>query len=289
MSLTPKRLCIFAHFDASGLVDPHVRFALEQLAAVCDKIVFVTTSGATQAQLDALQLPASQVITRPNSGFDFCSWKAGLDAVAVDEFDELVLCNDSVYGPLFPLRDLFDGMSRQRCDFWGITSGLQYGYHLQSYFLVFKRSVIRSSAFSEFWLAVRPLATKQDVILAYEVRLTRHLIEAGFRPQACFKSRRRDYLKRSFWHLGENGKDLGTLKEALRIYRRGPQLNKTLYFWNEMIDRKVPFVKIELLRTEHHRQELKKVMSQVERSSKYPVSLILDHQRRIGGALARYF
>ena len=48
-----------------------------------------------------------------------------------------MLANDSVYGPLFDLKEIL-----ARCDasadIWGMTDNRAGGYHLQSYFLLFR-------------------------------------------------------------------------------------------------------------------------------------------------------
>ena len=44
-----------------------------------------------------------------------------------------------------------------KCDFWGITDSSEINYHLQSYFLVFKKNVIQSNTFKIFWDGVKIL------------------------------------------------------------------------------------------------------------------------------------
>src|SRR5436190_23925640 len=114
----PRRLCVFAHYDESAMVDPHVRYLLAGLRTVCDQLIFVSTSAITPTYLDSLTLPISKALIRQNVGFDFYGWKLGLDASPLCDFEEIIICNDSVYGPLFPLPGVFEEMSRRRCDFW---------------------------------------------------------------------------------------------------------------------------------------------------------------------------
>jgi rhamnosyltransferase len=276
---------VFAHFDPDSIVDPHVQFLLLQLNTVSDELVFVSTSGATLAYLNALNLPVSRIITRENTGFDFYSWKMGLATVSLAEFDELILCNDSVYGPLVPLADVFNEMAERPCAFWGITDNKQLNFHLQSYFLVFRSSVTHSSTFEKFWKQVQPLKNKQDVIVNYEIRLTPWLMAEGFEPQAYFRPTFWDGIKTYRIALGRASAALcaarGNVKAFAQTYRTCRTLNKTHYFWKEMIRRNAPFVKIELLKTNPERRRIAGVLSEIQRSSDYPVRLIRDHQRRI--------
>ncbi|WP_439107106.1 rhamnan synthesis F family protein [Congregibacter sp.] len=40
-------------------------------------------------------------------GYDFMSYRLGIEQLFLAAFDELLLCNDSVYGPVYTLRQLF--------------------------------------------------------------------------------------------------------------------------------------------------------------------------------------
>ena len=290
IDLRPKRLCVFAHYDPHGLVDPHVQFLLAALHAICDELIFVSTAGATQSYLDSLCLPASKIITRPNVGLDFYSWKLGLESARPATFDEIVLCNDSVYGPLFPLADVLKEMRHRSCDFWGITDNLQIHYHLQSYFLVFKADVIRSRAFETFWRTVQPLVNKQEVISRYEAGLTSWLMKNDFKPAAYFKPKLSDLLKantialkKARWASMKEANKVQTFLETYKNCRKSRKLNKTHYFWLEMVHQKAPFLKIELLKTNPERREISEVLPEIQNASTYPVTLIRQHQKRIGG------
>jgi lipopolysaccharide biosynthesis protein len=175
-----NRLCVFAHFDQDDTVDDYVFFYLESLKRVCRKTVFVTASVLTNPVKARLRLCCDLIIERNNQGYDFVSWQVGLREEFLADYEEILLCNDSVYGPLFPLEDVFDSMSKKDCDFWGMTESRQISYHLHSYFLVFRRPVFLSPIFQTFWNHTRIQKTKTAIIHMYEVGLTKILLEAGF-------------------------------------------------------------------------------------------------------------
>jgi hypothetical protein len=50
-----------------------------------------------------------------------------------------------------------------RCDSRGITDNDEFGRHLQTYFMVFRRQVIQAACFMDFWRSVLPLNDKQQV------------------------------------------------------------------------------------------------------------------------------
>src|SRR5258706_15691942 len=104
-----------------------------------------------------------------------------LQGIDLSVWDELVLTNSSVFGPLFPLRESFDGMSGNPCDFWGMTGNHEIAWHLQSYFLVFRRNILHSPLFGQFWRTVLPRQDKKATIRNYEVGLTRFFEKYRFR------------------------------------------------------------------------------------------------------------
>ena len=110
----------------------------------------------------------------------------------LSHYDELVFCNDSCYGPVKPLADVWERMRGIKCDFWGLIYGdSHHKEHLQSYFLVFKKRVFQSSAFDSFIKSIRKMDDKWDVIIEYEVGLTQHLQQQGFRHSAMIEGRRK--------------------------------------------------------------------------------------------------
>lgn len=184
-----KKLCIFAHFDKDNIVDQYVLFYLREIRKVADRVVFVSTSSLAAETISALKPVCNAVLIRKNEGYDFASWKSALQSENPDDFDELILCNDSVYGPFFPLEQVFSEMKGKVCDFWGMTSNYDIAYHVQSYFLVFRKAVLSSDAFQQFWASLETQQSKKDVIKFGEIRLSQTLLKAGFRASTYTRYR----------------------------------------------------------------------------------------------------
>ena len=179
-----NRLLCYAHFDADQEVKPFVRHALRSMSRLCSTLVLVSNSSIPEAEMAELGTICQHVLVRDNIGYDFCMWKMALQQVDYRGFDEVVLMNSSIYGPVSPVQPLFEEMDKRECDFWGITECFALQPHVQSYFLVFKQQVIRSPQFATFWDSVLPYRDKWEVILSYEVGLSVWLREAGFRMDA---------------------------------------------------------------------------------------------------------
>jgi len=191
-----NRLCIFAHYDIDGYVDNYVIKYLKELKAVASKIIFVTVVNIIDSELNKIKGLVDRIIVRKNEGYDFMSWQSALRDEGYEnltEYDEIVIANDSCYGPFFPFSNMFDVMDMKRCDFWGITENYDYKYHIQSYFMVFRRSLVSSNLFRDFWESVKIEGVKTDIVLNYEVGMTSLFRINGF---TCAS-----YITYPFWKL----------------------------------------------------------------------------------------
>jgi lipopolysaccharide biosynthesis protein len=177
-----KRCLILAHYDPSGAIDPHVIHALKAYREYYAHIIMVSVSASTiEAGL------VDQFIKRENVGYDFYSYKTGLESlVNIEDFDEITFANDSIYGPFYSLQSVFSHKIAQENDVWGLVASNQFEYHLQSWFVTFKKHVIASDAFHDFWQSVSILNDKMAIIKAYEVGLTPHFEKAGFSVKAIY-------------------------------------------------------------------------------------------------------
>lgn len=236
-----KRLALFAHFGSSPQVAKHVFFHLEHLQQFGFQTGFISNSKISSASEQELKKTCQRIILRDNSGFDFSMWRQGLEEFNLAEFDELLLTNSSIIGPLQPLAPVWEKAALGGGDFWGLTDNDELGEHLQSYFLVFKPQVFRSPRFAEFWSAVLPYQDKEQVIRSYEVGLTRWLAEGGFTWKAVFE---RENIRRIFLK-----QQSPAWKIRNRIRRRNhPWQNVMTVHPEILLQCGMPFLKAALLR-----------------------------------------
>lgn len=176
-----SHIAVFAHYDRDNEIKAYVVYYLTQLKLICDDVIFVSTSKLDENECFKLNDLCAKVIIRENVGHDFYSYKAGINAVNnLNEVEQLVLCNDSCFGPLFPLVNVFQKMELQQVDFWGMSANSRPRFHLQSFFLVFKNNLINSEIFKSFWNDAKVLENKDQIVFDYEVGLSQKLIAAGF-------------------------------------------------------------------------------------------------------------
>jgi lipopolysaccharide biosynthesis protein len=250
-----RRLAIFAHYDERADVKRYVLHHLSELGKVCDSVWFVSMAGLSGGALEKVRPFCARAWVCDNRGFDFTMWRDAIARIDPLEWDEIVLTNSSVFGPVWPLEEHFARMSRNDCDFWGMTENIELGWHLQSYFLVFRRKLIDAPAFRAFWQGVLPFRDKDQVIRSYEVGLSQYFVDEGFRAAAfapLASLPKRPLLHRLF---------------RSRFYQ--PMIVQPL----DVLARRVPYVKLQLLRDNPMNRPLGPVRRAMARAS-YDLSLI---------------
>ncbi|GLQ74573.1 rhamnan synthesis F family protein [Vibrio penaeicida] len=301
-----KRLTIFAHYDRDDIVDDYVIHYLEELSKVSDDIIFVSVSNISNPT--SINRIVKKIIVRENVGYDFMSWQVGLASIDdLSEYDEVIFCNDSCYGPVYPLIKVFDEMKHQSVDFWGITDSNQIAYHLQSYFLVFKKEVFLSDIFNGFLRTIKVEDSKDKIVENYEVGLTKLLTKSGFISGSYLNhtrilsslnntkiykdkySRIIELLKRSWQSEDTYLKKVVAIKclfgkywAKLGDFSLKDNSNIKFVAWKELLDSKDPFVKVMLLRDNPSNiSDLDSCYDYLDRNTDYDIDLIIEHLKRI--------
>ncbi len=253
---------MFVHWDGAGEVRPHVLDYVRSLKDAGLSVLFVSNAGVLRPDaLDAVKALCAGVLIRRNYGYDFGAWREGFEQLGLPREDTefAVMANDSVYGPLRPVKEIVDRLDFTQADAWGCTETWQTRYHLQSYFLAFSRAVLASPAWQRFWAGVRSTPSKTLVIQRYEIGLSQTLIRTGFGVRALWPY---DDLTEDI-ELPLITEDLpeGTLLDPLRDVRRAHArhvrtaaafripLNPTSDLWRQLLRAGFPFIKRELLRS----------------------------------------
>ena len=215
-TLSHPRVVVYAHFDADGQVSDADESALRSYRDAGYQLIVVTTS--TGWPVDKLDL-ADTIIVRPNFGFDFGSWQAAITKLLPiaqrRSLEHLVLVNNSVYGPLWPIGDLL-AQARERANVVSTTRSREWCAHFHSYFLSFDHAALVSDSFDAYWSQNFAYTNKWPVIVRGELRWERHFRDAGLTTDSLIPLQtrlRRTEFTFSWYHLIRSG--LRYLKKSL--------------------------------------------------------------------------
>lgn len=193
-----KRLLIYSLYDKDGIVDRYVEYILNKIKPFVKEIIIVVNGQLSISGRKKLEQITSQnnIIVRANKGFDIWGYKTGMDSYGWDKlsnFDEIILMNDTVFGPVDSFDEMFEVMDKKNVDFWGITAGnrenydpfgiIEYGYipkHIQSYFTAIKKHMFNSIEFQKYWDNLPELNTYHEAVAKHECIFTKKFNDYGF-------------------------------------------------------------------------------------------------------------
>ncbi|OBJ02814.1 hypothetical protein A5660_21355 [Mycobacterium alsense] len=271
-----RTLILFAHFDPQGIVDPYVVHYLKALHGLDATIIFVSGSPAlTPETVEPLRDLCAGIYTRRTLSLDFGSWHLAWCILlqrgwSLDQFDRIVLTNDSVFGPLFPIEEMWS--SFHGADMYGAIESTEYASHLQSFFVAWDLNSRTRGFLNDFWNGFRYVVDKNRLVRRYEIGLSRRARKAGLTLQPFVSA--------------------ATIEA---VYSRAPDhewastfsgepINHTLYFWDGLIEHlRFPFLKAILPR--HNRpwhDSMGQLREFLERHTDYPYALIQSNVERLG-------
>ena len=265
-----KRLGIMVLYDRYGIIDKYVDVLLSSLQKEIQELVIVINGTVEKESLERLGGYTEKIFLRKNSGFDAGAYKDLFLHFVPQEiwqsYDEIILMNDTFFGPISPLNLLWDRVEEGTADFWGITRHPELWAggekivesHIQAYFLVLRKRLIMSSCFLEFWEQLSYPNTYQAAVKDFEIRFTIFFEERGFCGRTWMDSYR-------------------------NLTRAGEEGNPSLVYSCELIkELQVPFFKRKCLRIENAGYAgALKALEYMEQEGRYDTRLIWENLFRL--------
>ena len=192
-----RRLVIFLFYDKDGIVDDYIPALFDGLKDFYDELCFVANGKLQKKGREKVEKYVTNFLVRENKGFDVWGYKAGLEFYGWEElekYDEVILMNYTIFGPLYPFSEMFEFMNKKDLDFWGITkhhkvdfdvfNTCKYGYipeHIQSSFLVIRNSLLRTKDYQDLWKNMPMINSYAESVGLYEVIFTKEFNEKGYK------------------------------------------------------------------------------------------------------------
>ncbi|MDE5699946.1 MAG: rhamnan synthesis F family protein [Lachnospiraceae bacterium] len=266
-----RRLCIYVTYDPENMIDDYIGYTLQEMRKTVDSLIVVCNYKCIVSGRENIQPYANKIFCRENAGFDAGAYQdvffryLGWDGVC--GYDEILLVNDSFYGPLYSFEKLFRRMEEVNADYWGMTrcpegelaDGSTYKPHIQSYFLALRKNVLINKEFQEYWENMEYPISFMQTVITFEIGVNKLLQQLGFVGSAVMD------LCPVQWNLKKN---------------ENPYL---LYPLELIRDADIPVLKRKSLSMSNKGFESAiKALRFIKDECSYDVSLIENHLRRIG-------
>lgn len=196
------RVVFFSVDDPRDEVGDYVLHALRGLRPHVSRLVVIVRRGVSQQARARLSPLVDAIVVSRDYGL-----RAHRDALLqhprfVDECDELLLLSDSWYGPLTTFDEVFRASESRTLPAWSLTDRRDRtdGTPVDEFtkldadtvttpipsWLVFRRPVLDSSAWQDFWNAVPAMVRDSERPNRVERALTTGLASAGFHVEALY-------------------------------------------------------------------------------------------------------
>ena len=196
---------IYAQFEEDS--NAPIRNDILNLLREYRRYFYIQVVAATPALLNrprdlrALKKVCDGLIIRRNEGYDYGSWMTGIRFCKelILRKKQLIICNDSFWGPVRPIKHLIKRLSQCNADVIGLTDNLMYKPHLQSPFLMFNERAISCPNFWTFWDNIQCWHDKRSIVKYYEVGLPVLLKSKGLHLKSLYSTNANGNILHSEW------------------------------------------------------------------------------------------
>ena len=269
-----RRLLIYFFYDRDGVVDDYVVHMLRGFTPHVAKVVFVVNGRINAEGREKVgSIEGLTVLKRKNEGFDVWAYKSAIDKLGWKEvltYDEVIMANFTIMGPVESFGPMFDEMDRKDLDFWGITvhNGAQFDpwgnmpegtvpRHLQSHFIAVRRKMLGSAAYRAYWDDMGPIRSYADAVGKHEALFTNRFSRLGYTWEAYVETS--DSVGRLYYPLFNMPVEL-IANRSCPIFKR-----------------KVFFAGADAFLQENSKHVARDLFEYLRDETNYPVALVVEH------------
>lgn len=205
-----KRLCLLAGYNKHGIVQDYVVYYVKQMSKIADVYYLGDFNKVDQKELDRLKPYTKFADAYRHGKYDYGCWQEMIINIIgwekVKEYDELIFCNDSCYGPFFSISEILEKFeNNEGADVFGFTKkSFKMQVYLEDYFMAFKKNVIISDVFKDFLLSIKRKEYLRDISEDYELKLSKVLLKNNFKLKV--------FVENEFLDVNYNWKTLIEMK-----------------------------------------------------------------------------
>ncbi len=169
---TYKRLFLFAGYDPNGIIDDALIYYMRELSAIGD-IVICIDSNCSKSEINKLKKYTLNAIAMRHSEYDFGSYKRcfqyAYDNKLLKKYDFVYLVNDSVFGPIFNIKNTIEKLEKIPTDAAGLVVAKHKTHsYMESWFVRLNKKIFLSSWFKDFMSNIEHQEYKYLITVKYE-------------------------------------------------------------------------------------------------------------------------
>ncbi len=171
-----KCLFLFAGYDKDGIIDDALIYYLRALSNHGD-IILCLDSNCSKKEIAKTNKYTIKTIASKHGEYDFGSYKRAYiyayDKNILKNYDFVYMVNDSVFGPMFDIKQTLQSMQSATTDAVGIVVATHKTHsYMESWFVQLNKKIFISKWFYDFITSVQHEEYKYIITVKYEHGLT---------------------------------------------------------------------------------------------------------------------
>lgn len=181
-----RSVALFASYFERSQIPLYIRHYLTQLRPFFTEVQLLTNEKQLEERdLQWLKKQGIELKMYPNLGFDFGLWYRAFGDLAVQDYEQIALVNDSCILFRSPA-PFMEWVQRSESPYCALLDSNEIYYHLQSYFLVIKKAAI--PVVYDYFMKTGIIESDdiRDIVQQYEMALPQQIFSHGWQPEAFF-------------------------------------------------------------------------------------------------------
>ena len=186
-----NRVGIFSVINEKSTIEEYTFYFLEEIKKDVNKLIIILNQKVAVGVYNRLEKYGDILLYTKN---DENEWKVKEDIERYHDYikyaNEIVFFNDSCYGPLYSLEEVWKVMELRYADFWGITGQKNNIYtaigeiqYIHSYFLSVSHQLASSEEFKKFINWARQNDYLKSAIKYFEKNFYKYFSEKGYKGE----------------------------------------------------------------------------------------------------------
>ncbi|MCI9592462.1 MAG: rhamnan synthesis protein F [Lachnospiraceae bacterium] len=182
-----KRLGIYVFYDKDGIVDDYISYFLDSFIHYFQEFIIVCNGNLTENGRRIFEKYTRNILICKDKG-EVWGYKEGMNYFGwntLKHFEEVILLNDTLMGPVSSFDTMFSDMENKELDFWGIFrkySDKEFCFpeHIPSCFLAFRNRMIQSKEFEDYWEQLPFFQDQKQTTCQFETTFTNYFQQLEF-------------------------------------------------------------------------------------------------------------
>ena len=268
-----KNYLLIAHYHSKGTIRNDLIELIKEANKKFKEIVFISTK-IKKTEIKKIS-KYSKIIVRRNYGYDFYSYKVGIQYLLKKNKNNLskklifFMASSIFYAQPKKLISKIMNEKKINNKVISLTKSWEMSEHLQTDIFFFKMELFKNKKFFNWWNNIRKFTNRHIIIMRYELGFTDLLNKLKIKYTTLFKKNIYDYPSNIIKLTKKRIKNI--FFKEIKIYKKNP----THFYW-ENIFKNYGIIKIDLIKNNPNNinlNNLKKYFSKREIKNLYKIAL----------------